>query len=132
VLWGMVVLLTSPGHQASACKASGRGQGAPLAGSPLRSAPQPLLHFHNPRTFEDFDKPVPNFKKFGLKAGEVPKFFDQVWCSSGWQAGEGCARGAARGGASHSGHRPCCSGSVSKHAVRCGGFVGRRYAVTFK
>ncbi len=40
--------------------------------------PQPYLKFHNPRTFEDMDKPIPNFKKFGLKAGEVPKFFDGV------------------------------------------------------
>jgi hypothetical protein len=24
------------------------------------------------------DKAIPNFKKFGLKAGEVPKFFDNV------------------------------------------------------
>lgn len=39
---------------------------------------QPYLKFHNPRTFEDMDKPIPNFKKFGLKAGEVPKFFDNV------------------------------------------------------
>lgn len=30
---------------------------------------QPYLKFHNPRTFEDMDKPIPNFKKFGLKAG---------------------------------------------------------------
>jgi hypothetical protein len=40
--------------------------------------PQPYLHFHNPRTFEDMDKAIPNFKKIGLKAGEVPKFFDNV------------------------------------------------------
>jgi hypothetical protein len=39
---------------------------------------QPYLANHNPRTFEDLDKPIPNFKKFGLKAGEVPKFFDNV------------------------------------------------------
>lgn len=39
---------------------------------------QPYLKFHNPRTFEDMNKPIPNFKKFGLKAGEVPKFFDNV------------------------------------------------------
>lgn len=39
---------------------------------------QPYLKHHNPRTFEDLAKPVPNFKKFGLKAGEVPKFFDNV------------------------------------------------------
>lgn len=39
---------------------------------------QPYLKFHNPRTFEDMDKPIPNFKKFGLKSGEVPKFFDNV------------------------------------------------------
>ena len=42
------------------------------------AAGEPLLKYHNPRTFEDLDKPVPNFKKFGLKAGEVPKFFDTV------------------------------------------------------
>lgn len=30
---------------------------------------QAYLKFHNPRTFEDMDKPIPNFKKFGLKAG---------------------------------------------------------------
>eukprot|EP00775_Hariotina_reticulata_P010525 gene10525-10685_t len=39
---------------------------------------QPYLKFHNLRTFENLDKPIPNFKKFGLKAGEVPKFFDNV------------------------------------------------------
>eukprot|EP00878_Enallax_costatus_P000627 GHUV01000730.1.p1 GENE.GHUV01000730.1~~GHUV01000730.1.p1 ORF type:complete len:638 (+),score=262.56 GHUV01000730.1:185-2098(+) len=39
---------------------------------------QPYLKFHNPRTFEAMNKPIPNFKKFGLKAGEVPKFFDNV------------------------------------------------------
>lgn len=39
---------------------------------------QPYLKYHNPRTFEDMDKPIPNFKKFGLKSGEVPKFFDNV------------------------------------------------------
>jgi hypothetical protein len=39
---------------------------------------QPYLKFHNPRTFEDMNKPIPNFKKFELKAGEVPKFFDNV------------------------------------------------------
>lgn len=42
------------------------------------SSVEPYLHFHNPRTFEDMDKAIPNFKKFGLKAGEVPKFFDNV------------------------------------------------------
>lgn len=31
---------------------------------------QPYLKYHNPRTFEDMDKPIPNFKKFGLKSGE--------------------------------------------------------------
>jgi hypothetical protein len=30
---------------------------------------QPYLKYHNPRTFEDMDKPIPNFKKFGLKSG---------------------------------------------------------------
>jgi hypothetical protein len=30
---------------------------------------QPYLKFHNPRTFEDMEKPIPNFKCFGLKAG---------------------------------------------------------------
>lgn len=39
---------------------------------------EPYLKFHNPRTFEDFDKAIPNFRKFGLKSGEVPKFFDTV------------------------------------------------------
>lgn len=39
---------------------------------------EPLLKFHNPKSFEDFSKPIPNFKKFGLKAGEVPRFFDNV------------------------------------------------------
>jgi hypothetical protein len=37
--------------------------------SPLCLSLQPYLKFHNPRTFEDMDKPIPNFKKFGLKAG---------------------------------------------------------------
>lgn len=41
-------------------------------------SPQPYLKHHNPRTFEDLEAPIPNFKKFGLKAGEVPKFFDSV------------------------------------------------------
>jgi hypothetical protein len=39
---------------------------------------EPYLKYHNPRTFEDLSKPVPNFRTFGLKAGEVPKFFDGV------------------------------------------------------
>ena len=39
---------------------------------------QPHLKFHNPRTFEDLNKPVPNFRALTLKAGEVPKFFDTV------------------------------------------------------
>lgn len=39
---------------------------------------QPYLQHHNPRTFEDLTKPVPNFKKFNLKPGQVPKFFDGV------------------------------------------------------
>lgn len=30
---------------------------------------QPYLKYHNLRTFENLDKPIPNFKKFGLKAG---------------------------------------------------------------
>ncbi|KIZ00175.1 F1F0 ATP synthase associated 60.6kDa protein, partial [Monoraphidium neglectum] len=41
-------------------------------------AGEPYIQNHNPRTFEDLSKPIPNFKKFGLKAGEVPKFFDGV------------------------------------------------------
>lgn len=41
-------------------------------------AEEPLLKNHNPRTFEDLEKPIPNFKKFGLKAGDVPRFFDGV------------------------------------------------------
>jgi hypothetical protein len=40
--------------------------------------PQPYLKFHNPRTFEDLSKPVPNFRTLSLKAGEVPRFFDSV------------------------------------------------------
>jgi hypothetical protein len=36
----------------------------------LLCVPQPYLKYHNPRTFEDMDKPIPNFKKFGLKSGE--------------------------------------------------------------
>lgn len=39
---------------------------------------QPYLKFHNPKTFEDMAKPVPNFRAAGLKAGEVPRFFDNV------------------------------------------------------
>eukprot|EP00877_Chromochloris_zofingiensis_P014847 jgi/Chrzof1/9616/Cz04g09240.t1 len=39
---------------------------------------EPYLQHHNPRTFEDLTKPVPNFKKFNLKPGQVPKFFDGV------------------------------------------------------
>lgn len=42
------------------------------------SKAEPLLKYHNPRTFESFDHPIPNFRKFNLKAGEVPKFFDNV------------------------------------------------------
>jgi hypothetical protein len=42
------------------------------------SQDEPYLKYHNPRTFEDLSKPVPNFRAFGLKAGEVPKFFDGV------------------------------------------------------
>lgn len=39
---------------------------------------QPYLKYHNPRTFEDLNKPVLNFRALNLKAGEVPKFFDNV------------------------------------------------------
>lgn len=39
---------------------------------------EPLLKFHNPRTFEDMEKPVGNFRAMALKAGDVPKFFDTV------------------------------------------------------
>jgi hypothetical protein len=36
------------------------------------------LKFHNPRTFEDFTAPIPNFRTLDLKSGQVPKFFDTV------------------------------------------------------
>ena len=36
---------------------------------------EPYLKFHNPRTFEDMTKAVPNFRSMNLKAGEVPRFF---------------------------------------------------------
>mmetsp|Transcript_33238 Transcript_33238/g.73506 ORF Transcript_33238/g.73506 Transcript_33238/m.73506 type:complete len:629 (+) Transcript_33238:92-1978(+) len=39
---------------------------------------EPYLKFHNPRSFEDLSKPIPNFRAMNLKAGEVPKFFDSV------------------------------------------------------
>ncbi|KXZ54748.1 hypothetical protein GPECTOR_4g818 [Gonium pectorale] len=39
---------------------------------------EPLLKFHNPRTFEDMNAPVPNFRAQNLKPGEVGKFFDNV------------------------------------------------------
>jgi hypothetical protein len=39
---------------------------------------EPYLKFHNPRSFEDLSKEVPNFRALNLKAGEVPKFFDTV------------------------------------------------------
>lgn len=39
---------------------------------------EPLLKYHNPRTFEDMTKPVPNFRAMSLKPGEVPRFFDSV------------------------------------------------------
>ncbi|GLC34318.1 hypothetical protein PLESTB_000742700 [Pleodorina starrii] len=39
---------------------------------------EPLLKFHNPRTFEDLNSPVPNFRAQNLKPGEVQKFFDNV------------------------------------------------------
>ncbi|PNH08830.1 hypothetical protein TSOC_004580 [Tetrabaena socialis] len=39
---------------------------------------EPLLKFHNPRTFEDLAAPVPNFRAQNLKPGEVGKFFDIV------------------------------------------------------
>lgn len=39
---------------------------------------QPYLKSHNLRTYEDFNKPVPNFRAMTLKAGEVPRFFDGV------------------------------------------------------
>jgi hypothetical protein len=42
------------------------------------AADEPYLKYHNPRTFEDLSKPVPNFRTLGLKAGEVPAFFDGV------------------------------------------------------
>lgn len=64
-----------------------RARATPRASRPPDPVPPPSVpclpslphkQFHNPRTFEDFDKPIPNFRKFGLKAGEVPKFFDGV------------------------------------------------------
>lgn len=69
--------------------------------------PQPYLKHHNPRTFEDMSKAIPNFKKFGLKAGEVPRFFDnvlqvrrRVWFCRGWLAGaEGVKGHVGRGAA---------------------------------
>ncbi|EFJ47258.1 mitochondrial F1F0 ATP synthase associated protein [Volvox carteri f. nagariensis] len=39
---------------------------------------EPLLKFHNPRTYEDLTAPVPNFRAQNLKPGEVGKFFDNV------------------------------------------------------
>ncbi|GIL91596.1 hypothetical protein Vretimale_9636 [Volvox reticuliferus] len=42
------------------------------------SKSEPLLKFHNPRTFEDLNAPVPNFRAQNLKPGEVGKFFDNV------------------------------------------------------
>lgn len=39
---------------------------------------EPYLKHHNPRTFEDLSAPVPNFRALSLKAGDVPKFFDNV------------------------------------------------------
>lgn len=39
---------------------------------------EPYLKFHNPRSFEDLSKEVPNFRALNLKAGEIPKFFDTV------------------------------------------------------
>lgn len=46
--------------------------------TPAPTPLQPYLKFHNPRTFEDMNKPVPNFRTMNLKAGEVPRFFDNV------------------------------------------------------
>ncbi|KAG2491937.1 hypothetical protein HYH03_009670 [Edaphochlamys debaryana] len=42
------------------------------------SKSEPLLKFHNPRTFEDLNAPVPNFRSLNLKPGEVGRFFDNV------------------------------------------------------
>lgn len=42
---------------------------------------QPYLKPHNLRTYEDFNKPVPNYRSMALKAGEVPRFFDTVLSS---------------------------------------------------
>jgi len=42
---------------------------------------EPYLKPHNLRTYEDFTKPVPNFRAMNLKAGEVPRFFDGVLSS---------------------------------------------------
>lgn len=39
---------------------------------------EPFLKYHNPKTFEDLDGPVPNFRAMNLKAGDVPRFFDTV------------------------------------------------------
>ncbi|GFR50416.1 hypothetical protein Agub_g12633 [Astrephomene gubernaculifera] len=39
---------------------------------------EPLLKFHNPRSFEDMNAAVPNFRAQNLKPGEVGKFFDNV------------------------------------------------------
>lgn len=42
------------------------------------SKDEPYLKYHNPKSFEDLSKPVPNFRALSLKAGELPKFFDSV------------------------------------------------------
>jgi hypothetical protein len=83
---------------------------------------QPYLKFHNPRTFEDLDKPIPNFKKFGLKAGEVPKFFDGVLikraggcCASRCLAAEQARRAGTR---AEPPRASCAPGSCSRSAAQ--------------
>ncbi|MEW5298996.1 MAG: hypothetical protein WDW36_002057 [Sanguina aurantia] len=39
---------------------------------------EPYLKFHNPKSFEDMGKAVPNFRSLALRSGELPKFFDGV------------------------------------------------------
>ncbi|PNW81045.1 hypothetical protein CHLRE_07g340350v5 [Chlamydomonas reinhardtii] len=49
---------------------------------------EPLLKFHNPRSFEDLTAPVPNFRAQNLKPGEVGKFFDTVLAKRAGEAQE--------------------------------------------
>ena len=70
----------------------------------MRAISQPYLKFHNPKTFEDLEAPVPNFRALNLKAGEVPKFFDSVLARRADESIEEVSMGGGNGVVRAQGH----------------------------